>query len=262
MPEMPPVAPVPAGGSPQDGKGAAVSALTAEQTTAIAAEVAKIVQPSLSAEVTGMGKRIGASFEEKLTAALKGFAPAAPKADAPEADPASLPLKEQVSRLTAQLAERDKQTAHEANLRKSAEVRAAIEPLLVPGAAKYVVADFISRAQRGDDGNYYMKDGEATLSLLDGFKAEMAKLPDKGASILRAPGTIAPGSGAGDATTRPAPVPPQGYKSKRELRMDERTNAQGAKVWEITDKSSARLRQVQAELGSNFMPWFNALPDK
>ena len=115
-----------------------------------------------------------------------------------------------------------------------------------------------NRSDRSSGKSYVV----VSRSLLDGFKAEMAKLPDKGASILRAPGTIAPGSGAGDATMRPAPVAPTGYKSKREVRMDKRTNAQGNEVWEITEASSARLRRMQSEMGGAFMGWFSTLPDK
>jgi hypothetical protein len=242
-----------------DGKGAAASAPSVD-IDAIVAKVVEGVMPRISAEITGATKRHSASLRDEVKDMLKGLTPAAPKVEEPAADPASLPLKEQISRLTAQLQERDKQTEREANLRKSAEVRATLEPLVVPGAAKYVVADFIARAQRGEDGNYYLKDGEATLSLLDGFKAEMAKLPDKGASILRASG-VATGSGAGDASGRPAPAAVAGsYKSKREITQDKRTNAKGEVVWETTPESTARAMAFLRQPDGRAL--MDALPDR
>jgi len=260
MPEMPPVVPVPTGNQPASNGAAPVA--PAVDSAAVAAAVAKSLGmpegQTLPQMIYGTTKRMVSEALEAAKAA-QGTAPAAPKADVPEADPATLPLKEQVSRLTAALQERDKQAAKESNLRKSAEVRAALEPLIVPGLAKFVLREFIEDAQRGDDGNYYLKDGDLTLSLLDGFKARMAALPDKGASIMRA-GGAAPGSGAGDATTKPAPIAPSGYKSKRELGRDKRTNAKGEEVWEITSASNKRMMDVLSQPGGR--AFVDALPDK
>ncbi len=249
-----PGAPVPAGSAPASG-GAAPSAPTID-LDALAAKLAEKVMPDLSKQVTGMGTRISASFQEKLDALAKGTPPAAPKADEPEGK--DLPLKEQVSRLTKALEQTQKDAEAVRAREKSATIKAALEPLLIPGAAPFVVKEFVSLAQRGEDGEYYLKNGDETLSLVDGFRARMAALPDKGASILRAAGAAA-GSGATDTTGKSAPAAASGFKSKREVTKDMRTNAKGEKVWEITPASTARTLELLAKPGGR--DFLDALPD-
>jgi hypothetical protein len=166
----------------------------------LTAKVAEQLLPRLSQEITGASKRHTASLKEEIQAMLKGNADAPKdgehKGKQDKVDPRDLELTKLREELTAVRKEQDRalRDARDGAIAKTlADYEALQGKKATPSGREFATMALSAAAQRMEDGNWAVKEGESAKTLTDYVASFFTARPDLLASSARA-GTGATGS--------------------------------------------------------------------